>query len=271
MLTGSACLLAAGTLQFGSPHHPTGAYTHAQCEALNRQRNVDLNQQDRVTQAIMCDTQPACATEMLYAHEFYWDRHRARRSTLGASKCHLWRRDQDWPTVEPLLSRSDLPTPEGLLTLLRLLPNKTVWFHGDSITTQLCEAAFCSLMRDGAIRQAATPRVRGCSLVCWRLQPYVLACLAHARRRRATAALLHGRTAASPGDAAVRRPAASSVGRVATSKTPQTSHDMTAATAPRRQHLTAALQGCRRPPRRRGLARSGSEDAGHIRVPACVA
>ena len=98
-----------------------------------------------------CDTQPAaCATEMLYAHEFYWDRHKARSSTLvrgavdltpttalltrpyllrhyllrllhaqGGSKCHLWRRDEDWPTVEPLLSRADTPTPEGLLTLLR--------------------------------------------------------------------------------------------------------------------------------------------------------
>lgn len=105
---------------------------------------------------------------MLYAHEFYWDRRRARASTLGGSKCHvchrgartlnyhvaesptrpathtcgpyrgqLWRRDEDWPTVEPLLSRTDTPTPEGLLALLRLLPNKTVWFHGDSITTQV--------------------------------------------------------------------------------------------------------------------------------------
>ena len=150
----AATLISTGTLELDVSSRPTGAYTHTQCEALNRQRNVDLHQQDRVTQAIMCGTQPAaCATEMLYAHEFYWDRHRAASSALGAAKCHLWRRDEDWPTVEPLLSRSDLPTPEGLLQLLRLLPNKTVWFHGDSITTQLCEAAFCSLMRDGAVQQ----------------------------------------------------------------------------------------------------------------------
>ena len=57
---------------------------------------------------------------------------------MGGPYCgQLWRRDEDWPTVEPLLSRADTPTPEGLLALLRLLPNKTVWFHGDSITTQV--------------------------------------------------------------------------------------------------------------------------------------
>ena len=55
----------------------------------------------------------------------------------GPYRGQLWRRDEDWPTVEPLLSRADTPTPEGLLALLRLLPNKTVWFHGDSITTQV--------------------------------------------------------------------------------------------------------------------------------------
>ena len=52
----AASILSAGTLQAGSSSRPTGAYTHAQCEALNRQRNVDLRQQDRVTQAIMCVT-----------------------------------------------------------------------------------------------------------------------------------------------------------------------------------------------------------------------
>ena len=154
-------VVSAGTVQAGSYFRPTGAYTHAQCEALNRRRSVEAKQQDRVTQAIMCDTRPAaCVTEMLYAHEFYWDGRKARASALGGSKCQLWRRDEDWPTVEPLLSRADTPTPEGLLTLLQLLPNKTVWFHGDSITTQLCEAAFCSLMRDGAVHQPPFCTVR---------------------------------------------------------------------------------------------------------------
>ena len=98
-------VVSAITVQAGSSFRPTGAYTHAQCEALNRRRSVEAKQQDRVTQAIMCDTQPAaCVTEMLYAHEFYWDGRKARASALGGSKCQLWRRDDDWPTVEPLLS-----------------------------------------------------------------------------------------------------------------------------------------------------------------------
>ena len=107
-------VVSAGTVQAGASFRPTGAYTHAQCEALNRRRSVEAKQQDRVTQAIMCDTRPAaCVTEMLYVHEFYWDRRKARASALGGSKCQLWRRDDDWPTVEPLLSRADTPTPEG--------------------------------------------------------------------------------------------------------------------------------------------------------------
>ena len=119
-------VVSAGTVQAGASFRPTGAYTHAQCEALNRRRSVEAKQQDRVTQAIMCDTRPAaCVTEMLYVHEFYWDRRKARASALGGSKCQLWRRDDDWPTVEPLLSRADTPTPEGLLTLLQLLPKLT--------------------------------------------------------------------------------------------------------------------------------------------------
>ena len=52
----AASLLSAGTIQAGSSSRPSGAYTHAQCEALNHQRNVDAHHQDRVTQAIMCGT-----------------------------------------------------------------------------------------------------------------------------------------------------------------------------------------------------------------------
>ena len=52
----AASLLSAGTIQAGSSSRPSGAYTHAQCEALNQQRNVDAHHQDRVTQAIMCGT-----------------------------------------------------------------------------------------------------------------------------------------------------------------------------------------------------------------------
>lgn len=148
-------MLATGTLvEGGLPLSSTGTYTRQQCDALNKQRNIDAHQADRVTQAIMCDTQPAaCSTEMLFVHEFYWDERRALQSDPRGSKCHRWKRDADWPTIEPILRRSDSPTPESILQLLKLLPNKTVWFHGDSITTQLCEASFCSLMREGAVQQ----------------------------------------------------------------------------------------------------------------------
>ena len=127
-------------------------YTGDQCLELNRKRNIEAHQQDRLTKAIMCDTQPAaCVTEMLFQHELYWNEPTAQQA--GGAKCRKWRLDVDWPTQEPRLSRQDTPTPEGIWQLLRLLPNKTVWFHGDSITTQLCEASFCSLMREGLLEQ----------------------------------------------------------------------------------------------------------------------
>ena len=130
-------MLGMPLVEGSSPFSSTGAYSEPQCEALNAQRNIDAHQQDKMTRAIMCDTQPAaCATEMLFVHEFYWDEKRAERA--GGAKCRLWKRDLDWPTLEPVLSRGDLPRPEGILQLLQLLPNKTVWFHGDSITTQSC-------------------------------------------------------------------------------------------------------------------------------------
>lgn len=157
-------MLATGTLVEGGLDvalNATGTYTHQQCDALNKQRNIDAHQADRLTQAIMCDTQPAaCSTEMLFVHEFYWDELRALKSDPRGSKCHRWKRDADWPTIEPILSRTDSPTPESILQLLTLLPNKTVWFHGDSITTQLCEASICSLMREGAVHQPPLCTVR---------------------------------------------------------------------------------------------------------------
>ena len=61
----AASILSAGTIQAESSPRPAGAYSHAQCEALNHQRNVDLRQQDRVTQAIMCGTHAAALTMLL--------------------------------------------------------------------------------------------------------------------------------------------------------------------------------------------------------------
>ena len=49
--------------------------------------------------------------------------------------------------------RPEAPRDDGLWPLLQLLPNKTLWLHGDSITTQLCEASICSLLRAGVAPQ----------------------------------------------------------------------------------------------------------------------
>ena len=65
------------------------------------------------------------------------------------SRCRSWK-EEDWPTWEPHLSRStQVPRPRDFWDIAQLLPNKTIWLHGDSITLQMCDAAFCSLMRTG--------------------------------------------------------------------------------------------------------------------------
>ena len=112
----------------------SGSFSGAACEALNKQRNIDTHRQWQVTKAVLCDTQPAaCVTEMLFAHEFYWSESEA--SKHGGIKCANWRRDDQWPTTEPHLSRP--PALGGLWEeVLSLLPNRTLWLHGDSIMTQ---------------------------------------------------------------------------------------------------------------------------------------
>ena len=129
----------------------TGTYTGAQCEDLNRQRNIETHRQNQVTRAILCDTSPAsCVSEFLFAHELYWSEQKARES--GGIKCAKWARGEDWPTREPHLRRS--PELGGLWeSVLSKLPNRTVWLHGDSIMTQVCEAALCSLVRSKVVPQ----------------------------------------------------------------------------------------------------------------------
>ena len=129
----------------------TGGFSSGECEALNTQRNIDTHRQWQVTKAVLCDTEPAaCVSEFLFAHEFYWSEREA--AAKGGIKCAKWRRDEQWPTIEPHLSR-----PSGLGGLweevLQLMPNRTLWLHGDSIMTQVCEASLCSLFRSGAVPQ----------------------------------------------------------------------------------------------------------------------
>ena len=127
----------------------------AECEALNRQRAVDTHREHQVTKAILCDTQPQpCVSEFLFAHEFYWSEEQARRANSGSGsiKCARWTRDADWPSQEPHIVR-----PSGLgglwESVLSKMPNRTLWLHGDSIMTQVCEAALCSLFRSGVVKQ----------------------------------------------------------------------------------------------------------------------
>ena len=125
-------------------------FTDAQCAALNHQRLIDTHRTHQVTKSVMCDTRPAaCVSEFLFAHEFYWSEKDAEKR--GGVKCRKWGHD-GWPTREPHV-RPEAPRDDGLWPLLQLLPNKTLWLHGDSITTQLCEASICSLLRAGVAPQ----------------------------------------------------------------------------------------------------------------------
>jgi uncharacterized membrane protein YgcG len=129
----------------------TGRFTNAQCEDLNRRRNIETKRQAHLTKAVLCDTQPAaCVTEMLFAHEVYWSEKQAQ--AVGGIKCARWQNDDDWPTREPFLTR-----PPGLgglwQSVLSRMPNRTLWLHGDSITTQVCEASLCSLVRERVVPQ----------------------------------------------------------------------------------------------------------------------
>ena len=66
-------------------------------------------------------------------------------------RCRFFPRDRDWPTKDPHLKRS-AQLVRSFWEVLQLLPNRTVWIHGDSVMLQLCDAAFCSLQREGVGR-----------------------------------------------------------------------------------------------------------------------
>ena len=135
----------------GTSQNPFGSYSEAQCEQMNKQRAIDTHREHQVTKAVMCDTRPAaCVSEFLFSHEFYWSEQQA--AARGGLKCAKWLRDEDWPTVEPHLART--PDLGGLWEeVLSLLPNRTLWLHGDSIMTQVCEASLCSLARSHVVPQ----------------------------------------------------------------------------------------------------------------------
>eukprot|EP00965_Chrysotila_dentata_P215498 6188809-Pleurochrysis_carterae.AAC.2 len=110
-------------------------------------------QRREVTRAVMCDTQPPCLTELLFTHEFW------SGSSETRSRCRSRKYDSDWPTVEPHVNRrKQRPRPRSFWETMRLLPNKTLWLHGDSVQTQLCDAALCSLLRADALPWPALHR-----------------------------------------------------------------------------------------------------------------
>ena len=120
----------------------------AECEAEQRRwhaENPRLAREGLVTRAVLCDKPapaPPCIAPLLFDGAFY-------RRSHAASRCARWA-DSDWPTDEPLIDRAtQRPRPRGFWEVMRLLPNRTVWIHGDSIQIQLCAAARCSLIRDG--------------------------------------------------------------------------------------------------------------------------
>lgn len=133
------------------------------CHAANersRSEHKDFVARKYITKTILCDVQPFCAAETLFSHEFFWPQKQLRRgnkrrespSPSAVSRCRSWKDDADWPVTEPHLSRATLvPRPRSFWDVMKLLPNRTVWLHGDSITLQMCDAALCSLMRSGVV------------------------------------------------------------------------------------------------------------------------
>ena len=113
----------------------------------------------QVTRAVLCDSRPPCVTELLFDHELWLKPgHGFRKRAIALRRCSTWQRDSDWPTEDPHLARQ--PHFRGFWSVLRQLPNRTVWVHGDSIQMQLFSAALCSLLRDGKLRTPVYHHVR---------------------------------------------------------------------------------------------------------------
>ena len=154
-----------------------------------------------------CDTQPAaCATEMLYAHEFYWDRHKARSSTLGAPTPPTPPPPSLPPPAlppEPPLSHSHL----AIACCRRLQVPSVAAGRGLAYRRAAALARRHTHARGPAHAAPATSQQDG--VVPWRLDHHAdvrgRLLLTHERRRHPATSLLHGACArASPSDAAVR-------------------------------------------------------------------
>jgi hypothetical protein len=117
-----------------------------------------------LTRAVLCDAAPTCVANALFEHEIFWHASASFDGRVAQSRCRTWTRDADWPTLEPHLSRSAHGPAAARAFEEALPPNRTVWLHGDSIQLQLCNAAFCSLMRTGV---APTPAFDAAAMPSW--------------------------------------------------------------------------------------------------------
>ena len=132
----------------------------SQCRAANRafrRENPHLERQHLLTRGAMCDLTPPCVTDMLFQHEFYWGRHASMAGppsppgTLTPradwrSRCRTWTRDEDWPTVEPHLSR------KGASARRRLRDSMPEWAPANG----------ADLERAGPSAMPGHPRANGC-------------------------------------------------------------------------------------------------------------
>ena len=119
------------------------------CEAVDvavRNEHPEIIGGNLVTKTVLCDTKPFCATALLFNHQFFWNSR--KQPPFRPLRCSKWQSDEDWPTTEPHLSRASARA-RTFWEVMQLVPNRTVWLHGDSIQLQLCDAALCSLIRAG--------------------------------------------------------------------------------------------------------------------------
>ena len=133
-----------------SPHATT-----ASCGAVNddwAREFPDHLARTGMTAAVSCDRGsareqlPSCVHHTLFVHEFW-------TGSTDLSRCRRWH-SRDWPTWEPHLVRPMARRLRSFADIMSLLPNRTLWLHGDSIMLQLCDAAACALVRAGV---APTP------------------------------------------------------------------------------------------------------------------
>mmetsp|Transcript_25384 Transcript_25384/g.80384 ORF Transcript_25384/g.80384 Transcript_25384/m.80384 type:complete len:334 (-) Transcript_25384:1217-2218(-) len=102
---------------------------------LGVQCSAGLLYDTKLPHALLCDRSPPCIFSKILG------------SKAGVRMCKEWKQDSDWPTFDPVAER--VPGMKTVVDLAHLYPNSTWWFVGDSINTQILDAAACGLHRAG--------------------------------------------------------------------------------------------------------------------------